>query len=100
MVDAKSTVREFRITHLIRAALLHDFADLVERGGVAALQALEVPAAEDDQAHRRRRAHGGGPQLLLQDADLAEEVAGTELCDLLAVALDVRGSLLDGEELV
>src|SRR5215211_910753 len=65
-----------------------------------ALDSPEVPARERHELHGRRRRHGGVAERLLEQAHLAEEVAGTEIRHVLAVPGDLGFTLLDRHELV
>ena len=68
------------------------------RGGEE--QLAELAAGEHEQAHRGGRDDGRAAlPARAEQADLAEEVAGLEAADALAVALDVRRALDHDEEL-
>jgi hypothetical protein len=53
-----------------------------------------------DELHRRPGGHGRVAAILLQQRDLAEEIARPQLVEALPVAGDVRAARLDHEELV
>src|SRR5437764_335377 len=82
------------------AALLEHAADLLHGLGDRLLHALHVPSREGDQAHVGLRGDRGRPQHALEQADLAEEVTGTEVRDVLAAAGDVGLAVLYRHELV
>jgi hypothetical protein len=61
----------------------------------------QVVAGHDDELHRRRGRHGGSAHaVLVEHADLSEEVIGPELVRDLASDVDVGRALPDDEELV
>src|SRR5918992_2495941 len=75
----------------------HDLAlDL----GVLLEQVMEVLAREDEDAQRRLGGDGGGARNLVDQGDLADEVAGAAGADSAALALDLGVTLDDYEELV
>ena len=86
---------------LLRAAALLDLlAQPVDDFRHRLLHPAELPVLDLDHAQRRGRDDVGGALLSFEQALLAEDVAGAELADLLAVALDLRGAVLDPEEVV
>src|SRR4051794_4430546 len=89
-----------RYAVLPRAPRLHRLADLLDGLGQALLHPLQVPAGERDDPHRALGDHGGAAAVLLEQAHLTEEVAGTQVRDVLAVAQHLGLPLLDRHELV
>src|SRR4051794_2650705 len=75
-------------------------ADPVGDGRHLPLHLPELALEHDDQPHRGRRDDAGSPPLRLEQADLAEELAWTELREALAALDHVRRTLLNHEELV
>src|SRR5262249_3041758 len=65
-----------------------------------ALQRSELAPAQDEEIALRRSNDGRVPPLPAQDRGLAEEVAGTERVDDVAVPLDLDRPALDHEERV
>src|SRR4051794_23933680 len=76
--------------------LLHQPGDLWRRLDHLA----EVLPGHGDRPDRRRGDHGGGSGVAAEQGDLAEEVAGPDVAEVLAAAHDRRAALLDDEELV
>jgi recombination protein RecR len=64
------------------------------------LDRTKTALVHDDDAHRRRGGHGRSAAVRLEHPDLAEEVAGPQIVDVLAVAVHLGGPVLDHEELV
>src|SRR5512144_142060 len=60
----------------------------------------EVPAADDEQAHRRVRDDRRRPRPPIQQAHLAEDLAGVQGHVLLGGHVDSRGPVYDQEEFV
>jgi hypothetical protein len=73
---------------------------VIDRVGRRLLQAADVPAREGHQQHGRGGDDRGVALLALEHAHLAEHVAGAQIGDVLAVAVDARGALLDGQDVV
>ena len=63
----------------LAAALLDLAAQLVDGVGHRLLHPRELPVLDLDQPYRRGRGHGRRALLLLEQALLAEDVAGTEV---------------------
>src|SRR4051812_7938072 len=99
-VAPKRTIRPATSAVRGRAALLDNGAHPLHGLRHRLLHPLHVPAGERDQPHVGLGHHGGGPAVLLEQADLAEEVAGSEVGNVLAVAQHLGLALLDGHELV
>ena len=63
-------------------------------------EAVELAGAQHEQLHRRLRGRGRRTNTAVQQGDLAEEVAGAERVDSLAIAVDADVAVEDEEELV
>src|SRR5829696_879779 len=73
--------------------------ELPEPGDRRGIQALDVPRSELDHPHRRARHDRRVAQPRLEHAGLAEHVAGAERGEPAAVVEDLRGALLDRDQL-
>src|SRR5688500_4914298 len=74
--------------------------ELLDDLGHGLAHAAELPVLDLDHAQGVGGPHRSGALLLLEQALLAENVAGAQLGDLLAVALDLRRAFLDHVEVV
>src|ERR687895_2330525 len=68
--------------------------------GVLLEQVMEVFARQDEDAQRRLGGDGGGAGHLLEEGELADEVAGAAGAEAAALALDLGVAFHDHEELV
>src|SRR4051794_39580406 len=90
------------------AFLLHDLfgpaparrADLIRYIRHPPLERAERRVGHDHCGHRRRRDHVRVADGVAEQCHLAEEVARSEISDVLVSAYDLGGSILDDEELV
>jgi len=84
----------------VRDALAHRRLDARGDLGLGLLEPAELGPEHDEHARRRRRRHGRAAPAVAEDRDLAEEVAGAERSDLLAVRRDDSASLDEDEKRV
>src|SRR5262245_66202714 len=78
--------------------LRHLLRDRLREARPVALQDPELGSEENQELDLRRSNDGGVPPLPAQDRGLAEEVAGAERVDDVAVPLDLDRPTLDPEE--
>src|SRR5262245_19207029 len=74
--------------------------DVLDQARNLAEERVEVPPADHEHAHRRLGDHRGAARLAVEQAHLAEVVAGAELVLLLRGHLDAGRAVQDEEELV
>src|SRR3954465_2951816 len=100
-VAPKRTIRPAMVlARRRRPAFLDHRARLLDCLRHRLLHALEVPAGQGHEAHRRLGHDRGRAPVLLEQPDLPEEVAGAEIGHVLVPAQNLGLSLLDGHELV
>src|SRR5689334_15168726 len=84
----------------LASALFDLLAQLLDDLGHGLLHPRELPVLDLDQPRRGGRRDRRRARLLFEQALLAEVVAGAEVGNLLALALDLHGAVIDHVEVV